>query len=362
VRAFTDEVLARASEALAPIVPGFLAYIRAYRLEEPRAEEEYYLELLSFGVLWNSYGGYALAVKHAPFVTLARMAEWRKRNPRWKPAIDVTRGILTTLVLMPSRGRRTPLTRPSLRDVDALCRWLEATGEFREQALRFVRWRAYWETMNGQELHAVGTAMFGFADWFGDRAEVVLGKYSSRVQPFLHWALRHYRWREDRIQCSRSRIEYHLNMVGAEIMNRAFRRDFMNTEQTAVLLPGCMRAHDAHECKAERVREGLRCTGCTASCRVSQMQEMGKKKRFEVFIIPHASDLRQWSPQPGQPRRGVVASACVTTLVEGGWELKRYDVPAQCVLLDYSGCHKHWHPTGIPTKVNVRELNRILSK
>jgi len=47
-------------------------------------------------------------------------------------------------------------------------------------------------------------------------------------------------------------------------------------------------------------------------------------------------------------------------LVEEGWELKRYDVPAQCVLLDYSGCHKHWHSTGMPTKMNVRELKRVL--
>jgi hypothetical protein len=56
----------------------------------------------------------------------------------------------------------------------------------------------------------------------------------------------------------------------------------------------------------------------------------------------------------------VIAAACVTTLVEGGWELKRYDVPAQCVLLDYSGCKKHWHSVGIETALNVRELNRIL--
>jgi hypothetical protein len=87
---------------------------------------------------------------------------------------------------------------------------------------------------------------------------------------------------------------------------------------------------------------------------------MGRIHDFEVCIIPHASNLSLWSPRPGEPLRGVVASACVTTLVEGGWELKRYNVPAQCVLLDYSGCRKHWHPEGVPTAFNVRELKRIL--
>jgi len=94
---------------------------------------------------------------------------------------------------------------------------------------------------------------------------------------------------------------------------------------------------------------------------------MGKKNsvygEFDVYIIPHASDLSLWSLRPGRPKLGVIASACVTTLVEGGWELKRYDVPAQCVLLDYSGCKKHWCSNGndIPTMFNVRELKRIVS-
>jgi hypothetical protein len=122
-----------------------------------------------------------------------------------------------------------------------------------------------------------------------------------------------------------------------------------------------MRIHSNEECKAKKVKEGLLCTGCSAQCRVNQLRVMGKKNNFGVYIIPHASDLSLWSPRPGRPKRGVIASACVTTLVEGGWELKRYDVPAQCVILDYSGCKKHWCSIGIPTELNVSKLRQILS-
>ena len=87
----------------------------------------------------------------------------------------------------------------------------------------------------------------------------------------------------------------------------------------------------------------------------------GKVKEFTNEVIAHASDLSLWSPKAGMESRGVIASACVTTLVEGGWELKRYDVPAQCVLLDYSGCKKHWHCEGISTELNIRELKRIIN-
>lgn len=360
VRAFTDEVLGQASTTVMSTVKEFMDYVRTYRLEDVRATEEYVLDLLSFGLLWNSYGGYALAVRRAPFITMARMAEWRKRHQQWKPAIDLARGILTTLFLLPKRGAKMPAALPVLRDVDRLCQWLEATGEFREQALRFVRWRAFWDTMPADQRAEMAARIFKFAGWFVVRSEEVLGQYTPHVNEFLAKARRRYRWREDRIQCMRSRAEYHLNMVGAEIMNRAFRADYRNTEAKALLVPGCMRALPDGECEAARVPEGLRCTGCTPSCHVNQLRERGKKQNFEVYIIPHASDLRRWSPRPGRPRLGVVAVACVTQLVEGGWELKRYDVPAQCVLLDYSGCKKHWHPEGIPTSLNIRELKRIL--
>jgi hypothetical protein len=251
---------------------------------------------------------------------------------------------------------------PTLEQVDHVCKWFEATGEFKEQALRLIRWRAYWETKTEEELLKIFYAVNQFAKWFEKHSEEALGKYTYNVEKFLQNSAKWYRWREDRIQCSRIRVEYHLNMVGAELMNRAFRTEFRNTEKKVVLVPGCMRILNNKECKAKRVKEGLICEGCTSQCRINQLREMGKKHNFEVYIIPHASDLSLWSPRSGRPKYGVVASACVTQLVEGGWELKRYDVPAQCVLLDYSGCKKHWccKGKGIPTMLNIRELRRII--
>ena len=360
VREFTDEVMERAVVSLMPSVNDFTQYLRKFRLEEVRSDEEYILELLSFGLLWQTYGRYSSSVHIAPFVTMSRMAEWRKKHQEWKPAIDIARGILVTLFLLPKEGERTAKRHPSLHDIDRLCLWLEATGEFREQALRFIRWRGHWESMTPLRWTKGCDAVFGFVDWFKERSEEVLGEYTKNVRGFLASSHERYRWREDRVQCSRSRVEYHLNMVGAEIMNRAFRQDFRSTDAKALLVPGCMRGQPEDKCEAVKVKEGLRCEGCLASCHVNQLREMGKKHDFETYIIPHASDLSLWVHRPGQLKRGVVAVACVTTLVEGGWELKRYDVCAQCMLLDYSGCKKHWHRDGVPTEINIRELKRIL--
>jgi hypothetical protein len=149
-------------------------------------------------------------------------------------------------------------------------------------------------------------------------------------------------------------------MVGAEIMNRAFRDDFLRSEQKTILVPGCMRLRSVKECAGTKTPDGLRCSGCEPKCRVNQLRQLGLRQSFDVVVIPHSSDLSRWAPRPGEPVTGVVASACLSVLVQGGWELKRYAVPAQCVVLDYCGCKKHWHSTGIPTRLSVAELRHVL--
>ncbi|RPI16376.1 MAG: DUF116 domain-containing protein [Ignavibacteriae bacterium] len=357
VHTFTDIVLSHTQDSLMPIANEYYDFLNTYKLEELREIEEYILELISFGVLWRSYAGTALAVKHAPFITLARMAEWRKKHQRIKPYIDFARGILMTGFLLPDSKNKRP-DIPTLRQIDHVCKWFEATGEFREQAYRFIRWRGFWETKSPGELLKIFTAIEDFTQWFEESSIEALGKYTQNVDNFINSNYKRYLWREDRISCTRKRIEYHLNMVGADLMNRAFRTEYLDTEIKNVLVPGCMRTHVDKKCKAKKVKEGLICDGCEPQCRINRLGEMGRKNNFDVYIIPHASDLSLWTPKTNQPKRGVVASACVTTLVEGGWELKRYDVPAQCVLLDYSGCKKHWRKDGFATELNVLELKK----
>lgn len=200
VRKFTDEVIECAAELLMPSVKEFREHLRASGTEELRTDEEYVLELLSFGLLWKLYSGYALAVRWAPLTTLEQMAEWRKVHQRLKPAIDLIRGVLMTLFLFPSRGEKKTETHPTLQDVDRLCRWYAATGEFREQALRFIRWRAYWETMPASRWEKGTAVVFAFVDWFIIRSEEALGVYTENVEGFLEQSKDRYRWREDRVQ------------------------------------------------------------------------------------------------------------------------------------------------------------------
>jgi hypothetical protein len=151
-----------------------------------------------------------------------------------------------------------------------------------------------------------------------------------------------------------------LYMVGAEIMNRACAAEFQSCSRKLILAPGCMRLRSENACEGFKTEKGIRCTGCESRCHINQLREMGLRDNFDVMIIPHSTDLARWSAKPGEEPTAVVGVACLSVLVEGGWELKRNNVPAQCVLLNQCGCKKHWHDKGLSTEIDLHQLKQLI--
>ncbi len=152
IKLLTDELINYASVAVLPIINEYKTYLTAFQLETIREDEEYILELLSFGILWRIYSPGALAVKFAPYQFLMNLSEYRKKHPRIKTYIDIARGILTSLFLLPNKVNPADRNQfPTLEMIDKVCIWFEATGEFKEEALRFIRWRAFWGTLDREK-------------------------------------------------------------------------------------------------------------------------------------------------------------------------------------------------------------------
>jgi hypothetical protein len=358
---FSNKVLEKAEESIALIARAYRRYIIDYELEDPRSTEEYTFELINFGILWRAYGHKALSVKIAPFRLLAALGDWRRKHQHLKSAIDFLRGILMAFFLVPDMARRIEHAPQNLHEIGRFIEWLEATGDFREDAFRFIRWLGYWGTQTRTQFSKIMETTLASSDWFEKESLLCMGSFTPNVDAFNAKNSNFYKWREDRFSCLRSRAEYHLNMVGAEIMNRAFRTEFLAAERKTILVPGCMRNRSAEECEGTKTLDGVRCSGCEPKCRVNQLRLLGLKQNFDVCVMPHSTDLSRWAAKPGAPSSAVVGVACLSVLVQGGWELKRYNVPAQCVLLNQCGCKKHWDRVGFPTELDVRELKRVIN-
>jgi hypothetical protein len=159
----------------------------------------------------------------------------------------------------------------------------------------------------------------------------------------------------------RNRLEYHLTMVGTEILNRTMRERFLDTPHRLVILPPCM-CNPEDKCKAATTDFGYRCAACTPGCRVHQVTQLGKKHGFEALIMP--DDLGVFANKKDTPlsaKVGIVGISCPLTNPTGGWRTRSIQVPAQGVLLDFCGCPWHWALDGaIITDVNLQQLLKIV--
>jgi len=361
IAAFADEVLGEAERRSRPHVEAFQAYLAGNCHEIARTLAEHEFEFLTLGVLWRVYGGRAMGLAQGPRRTLASLARLRQQVRVLKPVIDWLRGVLSTLFLGIDRHLRWS-ERPALLHFDRLLGWLEATGDFEEEVTRLAPWRDFLKTVPDDASTILANAV-ELATWFERGSEAALGRYTVNVEDFLTRVHPNYHWREDNIFCGRQRVEYHLNMVGTEILNRAFRETFLASARKLVVVPPCMRAKPADKCLAKITSFGARCAGCTPGCRVHQLTKLGEKYGFGVAILP--DDLRVFSIKSTGLNTsggsiGIVGVSCALTNAPGGWKTRRMGIPAQGVLLDYCGCSWHWHEEGIPTDINFNQLLDVL--
>ena len=149
-------------------------------------------------------------------------------------------------------------------------------------------------------------------------------------------------------------------MFAAEVLNRKFRKEFLQTKQKVVLLPTCMHDKQAN-CQAKSDGTKITCGHCSKNCNIHYLATELKAHSVETALIPHSSNfskfLKTWK---GNKEVGLVGVACTLNLLTGGYEMKSLNIPAQCVFLNYSGCQKHWHSTGIETQIDKEQLFKIL--
>ncbi|AGK98296.1 DUF116 domain-containing protein [Clostridium pasteurianum] len=356
--AFTNEVILNGKPIMNSIILDFKNYIKENNIESLRSNEEYLLELLTLAILWQLYSDDAFELSELPKRIIKKLVELRKQGGNIKAGVDFIRGILSTIFLSPNSNYKSTINL-SLKNFKRFISWLSASGEFDEEVKRFVSWEKYFSTLELKKLDEIFLATAAYVLWFSARSEVAIGKYTRNVNYFLKNKYPKHKFKEDIILCGRQRVEYHLNMVGAEIMNRAFRNDFLKTRIKKLLLPICMRYNNEKNCKAKHTEEGYVCGSCTAECRVSKLTEMGEKHRFEVLIIPHGSSaFREEKVKYGEI--GIVGVDCVLNLMSGGWKARDLNLVPQCVILDYCGCKNHWSNEGIVTDINIDQLKKVL--
>lgn len=341
----------------------FLNDIRAFRQSSvfrndlDQSHEENLLDLMITGILWNEYSGCYQNLSPAWRSVFSRLFILRSHSRLFKTTADTLRSRLAERFLSGPVREKESITIDRLK---ALTCWLTATGEFSHEAARLSLWTQYFETQTVDDQIRIFQLIDQFSGWFKIEAEKHLGQYTRGVESFLANHQENYSGREDYFFTGRTEVEYHLNMVGATIMNRSLKAGFDKTSRKILLLPSCLIRN--HNCKAVSINHVSVCQKCTFGCRISTIARSIGQNEAEIVIVHHTSDfskaLKQWSLQN---QIGIIGTACVLNLLEGGFEMKKHRIPSQCLFLGHSCCPKHWG-TGIPAAhIDPDQLHVVLN-
>ncbi len=358
ISTFTDKVLLKGRSLLQAAIDDYQAQM--YR-ERNTYFEEGLLEILAFGVYWQLYSKAALEMKKTAADILAAINRVRDTKVKEKLFLNHVKGILSTL-LIPKINYCTNASIPDLRGIEKLIIFLKATGEFNQEVKKFESWLKYFGQVGVKEARQVLSAAMSFTDWFQKECSSDLIQFTPKIQHFINNKLSSHRWKEDYIFCSSRAVEYHLNMVGAEIMNRIYHDDFLQRKDRVLLLPHCMTNPEKGKCKAVAVGKGYICKACSESCQVNSISKLGSQNKLKVLLVPHKSSIASTKTDQSLfiGGSGVIGVSCVLNLISGGWMLEEKGAIPQCVLLDYCGCKNHWHERGIPTRLNEEQLMKLI--
>ena len=361
VSRFSDQLLAEIELHARHAISGY-GYFAQSELKEPaRSSGEYAIELLTLGMALKLYAGAAGSTPKWAVRWARKLFRMRRRWEWTKPIADFAREWITRRYLMPNVGG-TGLRQYSIDRLPGLIEWLEATGEFEQECARLGNWLSFLRSLPAEEAeHWIDKSVHLFA-CFEQKADKALGVYTQGVSGFLAGEYAARGCREDQLFCAKRPVEYHLNMVAAEIMNRGLRAEFERKRCRVVLVPACMRGPYETFCRADFSGVDIQCAACSPGCKVNRISRRMRDLGAKIYLVPHSSGFSRWLERwQREPDAAVAAVACMLNILPGGYEMRARGIAAQCLPLDYPGCQKHWRKEAIATGLNEERLVQIVS-
>ena len=350
---FTSDVLKYSLVKVNESIENFIRYRKKHNLPL-FTKEEHFVEFLTIGLLWNNYKQYYSidAIFYSPLFNF--LYNRRKKNQRLKKRIDNIRGKINNKVLLQMKNQEIDIHKRFEYQVS----WLSDSKEYELELERMKVWQLWVEQMPITKQEDFWNSTTQLAAWFSIEAEQTLGKYTDGWEGFMMDTINIYSKREDQIFCNRKPNEYHLNMLAAEVINRALEKSASETKEKIVLLPTCMA--NAENCKAKVIDNKLTCQNCSPTCNVNILSNKLNKDKVSTVLIPHSTGfsryIRPWKDSKNTSLYGV---ACVLNVIKGGYEMQALNIPSQCVFLDSCSCKNHWL-SGEATQLNHEQLSKVL--
>lgn len=315
----------------------FSLFVGDYNLEEA-------FNGLCIGVYWNEYKNEIASLSPSLYKILSTLSNNRNKSIYSKDLIDDVRGMLFDKHLV-DNVKINDLDF-NLENYNLLLNYLDAIGDYVDQLPHFKK------DLTQEDLDL----FLDYTNWFLKNSDKYLSTYTQELEDYFKINNVSHKMNEDVKFFNSSKELYHLNMLGAELMNRFFVEDFKKRKRKAILLPTCMRINSKN-CKAIETNLGPKCGLCNKNCNVFKVVKQ-LPDNYEYYLISHSSTSFSGATRKDLEELGIIGVTCVLNLISGGWKSSNMGIPPQCVVLNRVACSKHWLDEDIPSTINIEELKK----
>jgi len=142
------------------------------------------------------------------------------------------------------------------------------------------------------------------------------------------------------------------DLVDIYVRNISGKEKFLKTRKRVLLLPHCSRKFMDNRCKAsfDPKVPSYFCASCSPDCLINRATELGKKRGYDVYVLPGGSCVPEI--MKNNFYEGIVGVACSQELTIGGNYLEALGRAGQAVPLVKNGCAN--------TRFSIETLERIL--
>jgi len=144
------------------------------------------------------------------------------------------------------------------------------------------------------------------------------------------------------------------DIININIINSLHRESFLKTSKRALFMPHCCRKFMDARCKADFDLEtaSYMCNHCSEDCLINQATKLGKKEKYDVYVLPGASCVRKIIQKNAY--EGIVGVACTDELKLATDMLEQFDISLQGIPLLKNGCSE--------TRFNFETLRKIIKR
>lgn len=355
IAALSERIILDAENQLAGIINEYEQYILNSSTEKKRKRNEYIIEAMIIGVLWNMYISNAMASQFVINKFSQALSTLKTDNPKTESEVSKLKIQIINDYLL-SHSDEPPIA--DFTNFKLLIDWLLSASHFGEEVLRMMKWEEYLNTLDETKISSILNKIINFAFDFTDNAFSILHTYTAGVIDFLEKSIEDPH-RDDVIMRERSEEEYHLNMIAAYLMNKLQRENVKSAKNKIVLLPICMNTEIKSD-NNEDLHAGCIDNKCNIGKINNAINEL-KNENIRVMAIDHNKGYsKHYMKWAGDPDTAVIAVSCVLSLISTALELRRLDISFQVMPLDFSSCRKHWDTQGTPTNLNINQLLSML--